>query len=225
MGRHRTNPLFNGHGGHIAPPPQSQFDMGPKSFVKSNQVSLLTVVIHFCFLTAPFTTPEVTVQKSDPVCQFDFLQVQNQHFLNQNQNHMAQQQVQSKDMPPRFSKKGQLNADEVTGTNCLWVAKFGQKLISMDNYWKVRTSSLSQIRCNHTSIIGCFMQSSMPVFKSSCPVIIKQTRYSEEQPATSLSSTSHSILDLSYLSLLHSSSCLQTGSWPTDCKCRMRAWI
>ncbi|KAG7239978.1 hypothetical protein INR49_028110 [Caranx melampygus] len=75
MGRHRTNPLFNGHGGHIAPPPQSQFDMGPKSFVKSNQV-------------------------------------QNQHFLNQNQNHMAQQQVQSKDMPPRFSKKGQLNADE-----------------------------------------------------------------------------------------------------------------
>ncbi|XP_023266704.1 eukaryotic translation initiation factor 4 gamma 2-like [Seriola lalandi dorsalis] len=77
MGRHRTNPLFNGHGGHIAPPPQSQFDMGPKSFVKSNQV-------------------------------------QNQHFLNQNQNHMAQQQVQSKDMPPRFSKKGQLNADEIS---------------------------------------------------------------------------------------------------------------
>uniref|UniRef100_A0A667ZLS3 Eukaryotic translation initiation factor 4 gamma 2 n=1 Tax=Myripristis murdjan TaxID=586833 RepID=A0A667ZLS3_9TELE len=75
MGRHRTNPLFNGHSGHIAPPPQSQFDMGPKSFVKSNQ---------------------------------------NQHFLNQNQNHMAQQQVQSKDMPPRFSKKGQLNADEIS---------------------------------------------------------------------------------------------------------------
>lgn len=61
MGRHRTNPLFNGHSGHIAPPPQSQFDMGPKSFVKSNQVSLLTVVIHFFFLTAPFTTPEVIV--------------------------------------------------------------------------------------------------------------------------------------------------------------------
>lgn len=43
MGRHRTNPLFNGHSGHIAPPPQSQFDMGPKSFVKSNQVILPTV--------------------------------------------------------------------------------------------------------------------------------------------------------------------------------------
>uniref|UniRef100_A0A3Q3NKZ4 Eukaryotic translation initiation factor 4 gamma 2 n=1 Tax=Mastacembelus armatus TaxID=205130 RepID=A0A3Q3NKZ4_9TELE len=40
MGRHRTNPLFNGHSGHIAPQPQSQFDMGPKSFVKSNQISL-----------------------------------------------------------------------------------------------------------------------------------------------------------------------------------------
>ncbi|CDQ66923.1 unnamed protein product [Oncorhynchus mykiss] len=39
-------------------------------------------------------------------------QVQNQHF--QNQNHQSQQQqVQSnKDMPPRFSKKGQLNLEE-----------------------------------------------------------------------------------------------------------------
>uniref|UniRef100_A0A3Q2YIL4 Eukaryotic translation initiation factor 4 gamma 2 n=1 Tax=Hippocampus comes TaxID=109280 RepID=A0A3Q2YIL4_HIPCM len=38
MGRHRTNPLFNGH---IAPQPQSQFDIGAKSsFVKSNQISL-----------------------------------------------------------------------------------------------------------------------------------------------------------------------------------------
>uniref|UniRef100_A0A8C7Z2X2 Eukaryotic translation initiation factor 4, gamma 2b n=1 Tax=Oryzias sinensis TaxID=183150 RepID=A0A8C7Z2X2_9TELE len=40
MGRHRTNPLFNGHNSHIAPPPPSQFDMGPKSFVKSSQISL-----------------------------------------------------------------------------------------------------------------------------------------------------------------------------------------
>ncbi|CAL8320399.1 unnamed protein product, partial [Gadus morhua 'NCC'] len=73
MGRHRSNPLFNGHSGHSAPPPQSQFDMGAKSFVKSNQV-------------------------------------QNQHFHNQ--NHLAQQQSQSKDLAPRFSKKGQLTADE-----------------------------------------------------------------------------------------------------------------
>uniref|UniRef100_A0A3Q3JGC8 Eukaryotic translation initiation factor 4 gamma 2 n=1 Tax=Monopterus albus TaxID=43700 RepID=A0A3Q3JGC8_MONAL len=46
MGRHRTNPLFNGHCGHIAPQPQSQFDMGPKSFVKSNQVILPTVEVN-----------------------------------------------------------------------------------------------------------------------------------------------------------------------------------
>jgi len=37
MGRHRINPLFNGHSGHAAPAPQSQFDMGGKSFMKSNQ--------------------------------------------------------------------------------------------------------------------------------------------------------------------------------------------
>ncbi|XP_062869467.1 eukaryotic translation initiation factor 4 gamma 2a [Trichomycterus rosablanca] len=34
MGRHRTNPLFNGHSGHMAPAPQSQFD---KPFMKTNQ--------------------------------------------------------------------------------------------------------------------------------------------------------------------------------------------
>lgn len=39
MGRHRSNQLFNGHGGHV--PPQSQFgEMGSKSFLKSNQISL-----------------------------------------------------------------------------------------------------------------------------------------------------------------------------------------
>lgn len=113
MGRHRTNPLFNGHGGHIAPPPQSQFDMGPKSFVKSNQVNQ-PMNDEQCFSTYP----EVRVPKTDPLCSCDFCQVQNQHFLNQNQNHMAQQQVQSKDMPPRFSKKGQLNADEVIDVYC-----------------------------------------------------------------------------------------------------------
>ncbi|XP_069759826.1 eukaryotic translation initiation factor 4 gamma 2-like isoform X2 [Narcine bancroftii] len=38
MGRHRSNQLFNGHGGHV---PQSQFgEMGSKSFLKSNQISL-----------------------------------------------------------------------------------------------------------------------------------------------------------------------------------------
>uniref|UniRef100_W5KS63 Eukaryotic translation initiation factor 4 gamma 2 n=1 Tax=Astyanax mexicanus TaxID=7994 RepID=W5KS63_ASTMX len=37
MGRHRVNPLFNGHGGHMAPASQSQFD---KPFMKPNQISL-----------------------------------------------------------------------------------------------------------------------------------------------------------------------------------------
>lgn len=41
-------------------------------------------------------------------------QGQNQHFHNQNQGHSSQQQAQSKDMPPRFMKKGQLNADEIS---------------------------------------------------------------------------------------------------------------
>ncbi|XP_035388806.1 eukaryotic translation initiation factor 4 gamma 2a [Electrophorus electricus] len=72
MGRHRTNPLFNGHGGHMAPAPQSQFD---KPFMKPNQ---------------------------------------GQNMLFQNQTHSSQQQAQSKDMPPRFTKKGQLNADEIS---------------------------------------------------------------------------------------------------------------
>lgn len=36
LGRHRTNPLFNG--GHMASQPQTQFDLGLKPFIKSNQV-------------------------------------------------------------------------------------------------------------------------------------------------------------------------------------------
>uniref|UniRef100_A0A672PUC0 Eukaryotic translation initiation factor 4 gamma 2 n=1 Tax=Sinocyclocheilus grahami TaxID=75366 RepID=A0A672PUC0_SINGR len=37
LGRHRTNPLFNGHSAHMASQPQSQFDLGMKPFIKSNQ--------------------------------------------------------------------------------------------------------------------------------------------------------------------------------------------
>ncbi|KAG8579418.1 hypothetical protein GDO81_010873 [Engystomops pustulosus] len=38
MGRHRSNQLFNGHGGHIIPPVQSQFgDIGGKPFMKSQE--------------------------------------------------------------------------------------------------------------------------------------------------------------------------------------------
>ncbi|XP_072906053.1 eukaryotic translation initiation factor 4 gamma 2-like isoform X1 [Hemitrygon akajei] len=76
MGRHRSNQLFNGHGGHV--PPQSQFgDMGSKSFLKSNQGQI-------------------------------------QHYHGQNQGHSSQQPTQSKGMPPRFIKKGQINADEIS---------------------------------------------------------------------------------------------------------------
>ncbi|XP_053801863.1 eukaryotic translation initiation factor 4 gamma 2 [Vidua chalybeata] len=76
MGRHRSNQLFNGHGGHLMPSAQSQFgDLG-KSFLKS--------------------------------------QGQSQLYHTQNQGLLSQQQGQSKDMPPRFSKKGQLNADEIS---------------------------------------------------------------------------------------------------------------
>ncbi|XP_018114761.1 eukaryotic translation initiation factor 4 gamma, 2 S homeolog isoform X1 [Xenopus laevis] len=72
MGRHRSSQLFNGHGGHILPPTQSQFEIGSKPFMKS----------------------------------------QGQGQLYQSQG-LLSQQGQSKDMPPRFSKKG-LNADEIS---------------------------------------------------------------------------------------------------------------
>jgi len=76
MGRHRTNPLFNGHsGGHTTP-----MNTTPSPFMKSNQ-------------------------GQNPL-------FQNQSF--QSQNHSVQQQAQSKDMAPRFIKKGQLNADEIS---------------------------------------------------------------------------------------------------------------
>ncbi|KAJ7986084.1 hypothetical protein DPEC_G00347130 [Dallia pectoralis] len=74
MGRHRTNPLFNGHSGHTAPAPQSQFEMGGKPFTKTNQGPSL---------------------------------------IFQNQNHSQPQQTPSKDLAPRFIKKGSVNADEV----------------------------------------------------------------------------------------------------------------
>uniref|UniRef100_A0A670HTW5 Eukaryotic translation initiation factor 4 gamma 2 n=1 Tax=Podarcis muralis TaxID=64176 RepID=A0A670HTW5_PODMU len=76
MGRHRSNQLFNGHGGHLMAPAQSQFGELGKSFLKNPG--------------------------------------QSQLYHNQNQGLLSQQQGSSKDMPPRFSKKGQLNADEIS---------------------------------------------------------------------------------------------------------------
>ncbi|KAF7667242.1 hypothetical protein LDENG_00071240 [Lucifuga dentata] len=77
MGRHRTNPLFNGHSGNSIPSHQSQFDVGSKPFLKPNQG-------------------------------------QNGLFFSQNQNQSVQTLSQSKDMAPRFIKKGQLNVDEIS---------------------------------------------------------------------------------------------------------------
>uniref|UniRef100_A0A3P8X0K0 Eukaryotic translation initiation factor 4 gamma 2 n=2 Tax=Cynoglossus semilaevis TaxID=244447 RepID=A0A3P8X0K0_CYNSE len=73
MGRHRTNPLFNGHISNGNGSIQPQFEAGSKPFVKQSQGS--------------------------PV-------------FNHKQNHSGQ--TQSKDMASRFSKKGKLNADEIS---------------------------------------------------------------------------------------------------------------
>ncbi|XP_041643059.1 eukaryotic translation initiation factor 4 gamma 2-like [Cheilinus undulatus] len=75
MGRHRTNPHYNGHivngnGAH-----QPQFESGSKPFIKQNQGQHSPVFSH-------------------------------------KQNHSVQ--MQSKDMAPRFSKKGKVNADEIS---------------------------------------------------------------------------------------------------------------
>ncbi|XP_022058239.2 eukaryotic translation initiation factor 4 gamma 2a, partial [Acanthochromis polyacanthus] len=75
MGRHRANPIFNGHIGNNNGSHQPQFETGSKPYAKPNQ------------------------GQHSPV-------------FNHKQNHSVQ--MQSKDMAPRFSKKGKLNADEIS---------------------------------------------------------------------------------------------------------------
>ncbi|KAM7424171.1 hypothetical protein PAMA_000490 [Pampus argenteus] len=75
MGRHRTNPLFNGHIGNGNGSHQPQFEAASKPFIKPNQG-------------------------------------QNSPVFNHKQNISVQ--MQSKDMAPRFTKKGKLNADEIS---------------------------------------------------------------------------------------------------------------
>nr|XP_046243811.1 eukaryotic translation initiation factor 4 gamma 2a isoform X2 [Scatophagus argus] len=75
MGRHRTNPHYNGHIMNGNSLHQPQFEAGSKPFIKSNQG-------------------------------------QNSPVFNHKQNHSVQ--MQSKDMTPRFSKKGKVNADEIS---------------------------------------------------------------------------------------------------------------
>ncbi|TDH17051.1 hypothetical protein EPR50_G00004420 [Perca flavescens] len=75
MGRHRTNPLYNGHIGNGNGSHQPQFEAGSKPYIKPNQ------------------------GQSSPV-------------FNHKQIHPVQ--MQSKDMAPRFGKKGKVNADEIS---------------------------------------------------------------------------------------------------------------
>ncbi|XP_077479684.1 eukaryotic translation initiation factor 4 gamma 2a [Stigmatopora argus] len=75
LGRHRSNPIFNGHIGMNNSSHQSQFDTGNKPFIKPMQ------------------------GQSSPV-------------FSHKQNGSVQ--MQSKDMGPRFSKKGKLNVDEIS---------------------------------------------------------------------------------------------------------------
>uniref|UniRef100_A0A8B9LE03 Eukaryotic translation initiation factor 4 gamma 2 n=1 Tax=Astyanax mexicanus TaxID=7994 RepID=A0A8B9LE03_ASTMX len=66
LGRHRTNPLFNGH---MANPPQSQFDLAIKPFMKCNQVGLFAIMkipfflllLHLCYgsLQVPKLQPQI----------------------------------------------------------------------------------------------------------------------------------------------------------------------
>ncbi|KAM9860544.1 eukaryotic translation initiation factor 4 gamma 2a [Aulostomus maculatus] len=75
MGRHRTNPMYNGHVGMNNSSHQPQFDTASKPFIKPN------------------------MGQGSPV-------------FSHKQNLSGQ--MQSKDMAPRFNKKGKLNADEIS---------------------------------------------------------------------------------------------------------------
>ncbi|XP_074522620.1 eukaryotic translation initiation factor 4 gamma 2a [Halichoeres trimaculatus] len=75
MGRHRTNPHYNGHTVNGNGAHQPQFEAGSKPYIKPNQ------------------------GQGSPV-------------FSHKQNHSVQ--MQSKDMAPRFSKKGKVNADEIS---------------------------------------------------------------------------------------------------------------
>ncbi|XP_034536009.1 eukaryotic translation initiation factor 4 gamma 2a [Notolabrus celidotus] len=79
MGRHRTNPHYNGHTVNGNGAHQPQFEAGSKPYIKPNQG-------------------------------------QNSPVFSHKQNHAVQMQMQmqTKDMAPRFNKKGKVNADEIS---------------------------------------------------------------------------------------------------------------
>lgn len=98
MGRHRANPHYSDHAVNGSSLHQAQFDSGSKPFIKQNQVKENTCNIIIIFF-APYIPNKC------------YSQGQNSPVFNHKQNHLVQ--LQSKDMAPRFGKKGKLNADEV----------------------------------------------------------------------------------------------------------------
>lgn len=102
MGRHRTNQHYNDHAVNGSNLHQTQFDSGNKPFIKQNQVSLKKKKKHLiCFFNCGFHS----------IHNESLSQGQNSPVFNHKQNHLVQ--MQSKDMAPRFGKKGKVNADEV----------------------------------------------------------------------------------------------------------------
>lgn len=112
MGRHRTNPHYSDHAVNGSSLHQTQFDSGNKPFIKQNQVKKTqkhlqqhfssAVGLERCYLFFFFLL--YIPNKS-------YSQGQNSPVFNHKQNHLVQ--MQSKDMAPRFGKKGKLNVDEV----------------------------------------------------------------------------------------------------------------
>lgn len=100
MGRHRVSPLFNGHIGNANASHQPQFEAGNKPFIKPNQVRHLFICFVRLFVCFWFINNNSRKQ---------FLKGQNSPVFS----HKQILSSQSKDMAPRFSKKGKLNADEV----------------------------------------------------------------------------------------------------------------
>lgn len=101
MGRHRTNQHYNDHAVNGSNLHQTQFDSGNKPFIKQNQVSLMKKPSNlFVWRDVVFTLYLTNLSQG-----------QNSPVFNHKQNHLVQ--MQSKDMAPRFGKKGKVNVEEV----------------------------------------------------------------------------------------------------------------
>ncbi|XP_051919598.1 eukaryotic translation initiation factor 4 gamma 2a isoform X1 [Hippocampus zosterae] len=102
LGRHRSNPIFNGHSGINSSSHQPQFDPGSKPFIKPMQV-IAAVGCPLAYIL--LILDRTNIQHFSP-------QGQSSPVFSHKQNGSVQ--MQSKDMGPRFSKKGKLNVDEIS---------------------------------------------------------------------------------------------------------------